>query len=209
MQPPFVVQTLIENSMLTQLNLIPVWVAADCLFAMKKFFCASHYLSPQQQWMKDILLSNNVNLSALATTGIDISYLLDYSFYLPSYPSRVLCDDYANKCADFIRIANNPLLVPQCDSSFQTGENLNVSFFPRRNQTVFFLDFMNYSLPFSTTPNTLDKAKDISKYSPSCPSGFVVPDHPKDPGNSWIPGTGCAIGCRYDIYLFLGFFFNV
>ena len=28
-----------------------------------------------------------------------------------------------------------------------------------------------------------------------CPDGFVIPDHPNDPRNEWIPDTICAVSC--------------
>ena len=65
------------------------------------------------------------------------------------------------------------------------------------------------SIPFKTAPNEQTGNSDVSGFATHCPSRFVVPEHPDSEYVDYIPGSGCAQGCRYvclsvyNVYLLL------
>ena len=43
-------------------------------------------------------------------------------------------------------------------------------------------------------PNTYNE-EPVLAYEPKCPKGFVVPEHPANPGIIWVEDTACAFSC--------------
>jgi hypothetical protein len=81
-------------------------------------------------------------------------------------------------------------LEPKCDSV----QN-NISLYPIDKQTVLVLSIVNSTVNFQSRPYTMIDSSDIG-YMTLCPQGYVVPDTPDAITNTYVPGTGCAWGCR-------------
>ena len=75
--------------------------------------------------------------------------------------------------------------------------------FPSSNQSVPVFggntsvsSFLN-NLTVTTSPTDYGGCIDISGFITKCPTGFVRPDHPDNPDNEMVDGTGCAVACRF------------
>jgi len=175
-------------------------MSKDCHTALRKYFCGQYYLAPAAQNIKNVFISNLgsqyaagffYNLKGINSTGFQ-----QHTFYLPSYPHKSICIDYQEKCKSFIVAANSSALVPNC-TSIKKG----IAQFPERNQTI--VSLIVPGLPgvikFSSFPNLMADtiAQSAMPFRTKCPEGFVVPEDPLSRGISWVPGTGCALACRY------------
>eukprot|EP01041_Mallomonas_annulata_P004071 gene4071-8099_t len=203
MQPPYVVQSIIETGLSQNFAALPVWLSQKCRNSLKKYFCSSYMLAPGEQKLGSILAKSGLTgaqVSFLFTLGIDLTGILSYSFYLPSYPEQYVCEDYATHCAEFIAIAGQASLVPHCDSVVA-----GVAQFPILNQTIVELPLSlagaTLDLKFVTSPNHVPVLHaDALIYETKCPLGFVVPDFPHDKDVVWIPGSGCAFACKNPVF---------
>lgn len=199
LQSPYVIQTILETALADNFKVLPPWLSKDCNFAMKKYLCRSVMIRSGSETYLDAFTNAGVApyLGALSSVGINTASLLVESVYMPSYPSRDICETYESYCAGFITLANIPALVPNC-SKTTTLNGITMENYPRNKQTI--LSFpvtvgsLSLSIPFQTSPDDVSYA--TTSYETSCPNGFVVPDDPTDSRVSWIPGTGCAPACR-------------
>ncbi len=57
---------------------------------------------------------------------------------------------------------------------------------------------MAISLKLYTSPNNMSAPVTAYQYAyaPTCPYGYVVPEHPDNERVQWVTGTGCALGCQ-------------
>ena len=197
MQPPYVVQTMIEGQLADNFKALPAWLSKRCHLALRKYFCGSYMLAPSPQVVRQVFndngFSNNV-LFGLTYAGYVRASLLSYEFFLPSYPHVSVCEEYVSACGDFVSLAGIAALVPNC--SAQTG---SIKDFPSANQTIQSLPLSlgpyHSTILFRTPPNSMASAT-TEAYTTSCPTGFVVPDK-EDSRTTWVPGTGCAVGCSW------------
>jgi len=195
MQPPYVVQTLIEKQLKQAASALPVYLSRDCKIAIKKYFCGSAMFAPSKQIVSVALTQSGYG----AYVGYFPSSLTDYSFYLPSYPHQDVCVEYATACQQFIAIANMDSLTPNCNKS--KGGVLS---YPSYNQTVSSLTTklmgQTLNIKFITPPNTMTASTfKTDYYNTKCPDGTVVPNK-KDPRTKWVPGTGCAVACKPPLF---------
>jgi len=118
MQGPYVVQSILENQLLSSFKSLPVFLSSECHLAIRKYFCSSYMLSPSEQNIAKAFESSVTDalLSLLLASGELNPALLTYSFYLPSYPHQFVCQEYASACADFIALSNTPQLIARCDA---------------------------------------------------------------------------------------------
>jgi hypothetical protein len=191
MRPPGVVQTLIESQISAAINALPPFLTTACHLSIRKFICGSGFLSPQPQFFPEAFRG------PLTGFGVNVTALYSTPFYLPSYPSIRVCQDYNNTCAGFITLVGKdvPQLVPNCSKVVD-----GVMQYPNKTQTIVSLPLTpSFIVPFTTTPNEMANSRDDG-YKPVCPEGFVVPDDPSSERNNMIPGSGCAIACRKPIH---------
>jgi len=195
MQPPFVVQGIIENQLSASISALPKWLSQQCHFALRKYFCGSFMLSPYTESMLAILNSNGLTtakLQFLVGIGALPAAVLTYSFVLPSYPHYSVCTEYASACGEFIALAGLAALVPTCDAVIG-----GVSSYPTTYQTILSVPFalggQSVAINVKTPPNSMLAATD-GGYVTNCPEGYVVPDG-EDKRTKWIPGSGCAVSC--------------
>ena len=197
MQPPYVVQGIIENQLQNSISALPKWLSQKCHLALRKYFCGSYMLAPYTESMLAILNSNGLStplLNLYVSYGILPPAVLSYSFVVPSYPHYSVCTEYASACGEFIELAGLAALTPMCNAS--SG---GVSSYPTSNQTIltaaFSLGGQSLKIDVKSPPNRMTTASD-GTYTTSCPEGYVVPDA-EDKRTTWIPGSGCALGCNW------------
>lgn len=194
MQAPGVVQTLIEGQLRNALGALPVFLGAQCRFALREYFCSAYMRAPYLVKMDEVIKQSVPSALYSTVVGALPATVSSYSTYLYSPPDKSLCLNYATTCGTLIYMAGNPLLTPNCSSgSYATG-----------NSTI-----LSLSLPFggssltlniNAPSNTLPTARQIASDAPRCPVNFVIPDTPNDPDITWIPLQGCAVGCRTPIW---------
>ena len=196
MQQAGVVQQIIETKLASNIKALPLFVSKKCHLALRKYFCSSYMLGPSLQLTSAIFRDAGIGYATqayLVSQGLLPSQLLAYSFYMPSYPHRSVCLEYASACGDFIELAGLAALVPNCTSVVN-----GVIQYPVANQTLKSLPLVAagqlVNLKFQTPPNMVTSASD-SSYQTQCPEGFVVPDT-DDPRITWVTGTGCAVSCQ-------------
>jgi len=183
--------------------LVYLLAVAELYHDYHRYFCGSYMLKPTKQNMKSVFLSNGVSLSlveSLSALGVNVSALLSYSFYLPAYPSHSVCVDYATKCAAFIASAGVSALIPNCSSAVSGSSSSSlmqpptVKLYPTDGTSQAILvaalsiptgvgTYDTLPLVFKTFANNMSDASiNENGYQTLCPTGFVVPEHPRDPG---------------------------
>jgi hypothetical protein len=192
MLPPYAAQSIIEAALQEKTKALPVWMAADCRFALLEVLCSSAFLRPQITTIGAVLVSNGIPAAVVGP-------LASYSFSLPSYPARAVCEKYHETCGSFISLVGVPGLDLNCSALVSGGSTHR---FPIANQSVASATLYGVPLALTTAPNTLYEITlaDI-EYEPICPPGFLVPDrnslkNGKD-SITMVAGTGCAAACRY------------
>ncbi len=204
-QEPFAIQREIEAELLRRLANLPPWVEASCQLALLRYLCSTVYLRPQIK-----LIGDAVDDSGLSGFKMNIEALfpglLQEAVTIPSFTDREVCTHYGEVCAAFIVRANNPLLVPHCDE-FIPGSS-SVLKFPPGRQTVATVVARNiFTINFMSDPNNMtyfDQQRYEGNYFhqdaegepvQTCPTGYVVPEHPDNDQLQPVPGTACAIAC--------------
>jgi hypothetical protein len=203
MQSPFVVQTLIEQKLQSDLfSNLPVWLSRECEIALRKFFCGTSLMQPELQNIGQVFQANGIPIAAakmsLPMLGINKSFV-DHSFYLPSYPHRKVCENYQTQCASFIQASGLAALIPNCTKHVSSGSSILM--YPEKGQTIVQLPLPSLSkvIQFTTQPNVnASDPQHAFLFQTNCPPGFVVPDNKDDKDVIWIPGSGCALSCRYN-----------
>jgi hypothetical protein len=223
LQSPGKVQAAIESKLANISSALKVFLTPDCRFAIKKMVCGSSFLSPQAIHMKNLLIASNVNTTALkqfmvTKAGLSTSNFtafLDYTFFVPSFPNRSICVDYKNACPLIAQKAvaenSSTVLAATCTDDDVTAAGYQE--FPVKDQVLGHvpLHWDNYTNAYSnitltylaliSEPNNMTDASESeanASYEPMCPSGYVVPEDPTDPGVMNVTGTACAISCsRY------------
>lgn len=206
LQKPYVIQTIIEKALATKFKAIPAWVSEDCHLAMRKLFCGSFLIKPEMQdlnaSMYAIAKSKGIPVRTMTTMlkaqGYNISGLISYQLYLPSYPHYSVCTAYNTKCSDFIKL--NSALKVDCDA---TVSGTTMYKYPKSRQVVGNMSLhisSSISTPvfFYTSPNTMADSTD-GGYISKCPGRFVKPDNANNPIIRWVPGgkgSSCALPCR-------------
>jgi len=200
MQPPFAIQSIIENQLNSALRALPKWLNGSCHFALRKYFCGSYLLSPYSNTLNTILTNNGVSsaeLQYLVSIGMLSQEFLDLDIVVPSYPHYDICSEYSSACGEFIALSRQAALFPHCNHTALSG----VRDFPLGNQTIQRLQFslggQGIVLNIDSPPNHMVGASD-NRYQVSCPEGWVVPDG-YDKRTTWIPGSGCALSCNLPI----------
>jgi len=204
MQPPYIIQALLENQTYQIISNLPSWLSSQCHLSLRKYICGTYMLQPQVQNFGEVLLSNGLDFLSNEAHVIDkhkvnISAVLDLNLHVPGYPQKQICQNYGMYCEDFITNKFELLpspglaleLVPKCDKM----EN-SISLYPLAKQTVLMLSIVNVSVIFESTPNMMTNSSDSGIYETVCPQGYVVPDTPESARNRYVLGTGCALGCR-------------
>jgi len=184
---------------------LPPYVKADCLFSLKQYICSPLFITPQAVTLREALVYSNLlaTIGALlegSAPGVTTTTILK----LPSYPHNSLCTNYSQTCHDFMNHA--PALAPQCDGVVP-GNTFSIRTYPTQTQVVVAIPLsvkppvgptIQGTLKFPTAANTniYYNATAYGYYTPDCPAGFVVPEHPDDNNIQWATGTGCANGCK-------------
>jgi hypothetical protein len=195
--PPSVALSVLEAGLASAAQ-PPATLSSACLTSFRKLTCGQSYRPTE-----------TVEVFGLA---------LD----LPRFPARSLCEAYNRDCAGFIqqaRAADPPLDVEvNCTALGSIGDR-TAPMYPVSDQVV--LDMRPLLLSFgvpsdvlldveeagahtfevATSVHAFDKGVGAAyREDPSCPYGFVVPDHPNDPRVTIIAGTGCAPICPLPFY---------
>jgi hypothetical protein len=211
LQDPYIVQDTIENKLLNVSDKLRVYLSSECRFAIRKLVCGSVYLLPQAVNVGALLADHNISTTAMAaylnSIGGNFTELMDHTFYVPSFPNRSVCTDFQTACPLVVAqsVNSSSLLSSTCtdDDTSAMGPML----FPSRTQVVGHvnLHWDNETNEFSNTtftalalysePNDMSDAVDSEDYSPSCPSGYVIPERPDDSAVKWVSGTACAVSC--------------
>jgi len=198
--PPYAIQTLIENQLSSYIENLPKWLGNECHFALRKYFCGSYMLKPQVKAFSSIISSfgssSGLIRKKLSALGLNLTALNSFNFYLPSYPSQQVCEDYSSKCGKFIELIGLEALVPNCSSM-----SSSISKYPNSTQTIITFPLQGSKVPLTTDPNELDSVND-NDYEPSCPTGFVIPDDPDDSAVNYVPdsSSACAIACKAPVF---------
>jgi hypothetical protein len=108
-QPSFTVQWLMEQELRDLLASIPSWASSDCYWSLQKAFCSSKLLLPELKTFRSVLIDNDYDPDSvskslqrsLSVSASEVSQLMSYSFYAPSYPHRSICEDYLATCGAF------------------------------------------------------------------------------------------------------------
>ncbi len=139
MLPPNTVQSILESSVASALKSLPVYVTAECREAATMLFCGKGFMAPQWQPNAHELL------------GLDV--------YMPSYPARSVCLEYASACKEFIAIAASKG-VDASQDCLHVDSTTGIADFPETNQTVLTIPVPGIpsGLPLVTEPNDMDDA---------------------------------------------------
>ncbi|KAG5175635.1 hypothetical protein JKP88DRAFT_274514 [Tribonema minus] len=186
MAAPGVVQAMIEGVIEEKLASLPVFLSAACLTTAHKLICGIGFMPPQGQ-------------PALATILPEL--------YMPQYPARTLCEAYNADCKGLIALAaaKGSDAAQNCTAQGADG----VFKFPAARQTIVSIPMPGVGLvPLQTDPNSFENstyATDAKSFEnqhaqTDCPAGFEVPEHPDNPHNTWVPGTGCALACPAPLF---------
>lgn len=156
--------------------------------------------------------------------GLQLSDVLAYKFYEPALPVVDVCLAYYAQCPIYPALKSNiSLLTPDCLRRPSLGiENMSTvnvvhavsefdvvggAVWASNSTTVamrrvpLYWDAIGAQisrqvlyLVTKSEPNVYDEQVMLA-YEPICPSGFVVPEHPTNPGILWVEGTACAFSC--------------
>jgi hypothetical protein len=179
MPRPYYLQGLIEETVSSALDRVPVFLTPECQNAIKLAVCGMSFLGPQN-----------------VTTPL-------MSSILPQYPSRAICTTLQSACASLIQsqFASTPgfSLLMDCEGRSQAGPLQ----FPAGPQPIATVQTASYgSLVFNTTPNALAQASVSSQVT--CPLGFQVASpvdiHAGAYRTRVIKGTGCVANCQIPMY---------
>jgi hypothetical protein len=202
--PPYVIQDFIESKLRSQFALLPVYLSSECHFALRKYFCGKTYLYPYRETLGGTLRSNGLpdalTIPHFTNLGLDAEEILNFEFFLPSYPVSQVCRDYETHCASFLYVVKQSItessydaIVPRCNATSN-----GIELFPSSNQTIMAMSFAvgssSLSIEFTTPPQSYSNASDRN-YEPVCPRGFVIPEEPDNIRTRTITGTGCAVAC--------------
>ena len=162
MQPPFVIQSLIESQLTNSFNKLPTTLSSKCHFSFKKYFCGSYLLQPQTQVISDIFTNYGIlptYAPLLTSYGVNLTGLANNEFYLPSYPSYQVCMDYAKNCKVFIEISNEIQLQAYCNLTVN-----GIRSYPSTSQVISSLPLAlgpsTIQIDFTTNPNPMLSASD-------------------------------------------------
>eukprot|EP01035_Chromulina_nebulosa_P019418 gene19418-25294_t len=122
--------------------------------------------------------------------------LTNFNFYLPSYPSLQVCEDYSSKCGGFIQLSGLAALVPNCSS-----KSSGITNYPNSTQTIITLPLEGFEVKLTTDPNKLEDSND-NNYEPRCPTGFVIPVDPDNSLVTYVPDStsACAVSCKFPFF---------
>jgi hypothetical protein len=201
LQAPYVVQSLIEASLKKQTASLPPFVPIDCHLALKKYLCAQVYLRAETKAVATILYENSLGgpVYESVVVGNYGRAVYDASVVLPSYEDNDICMDFVDKCRDFFSLA--PALVTNCTAKASPG----VEKFPTARQAVAIFPItvnagngpQTFNLKLYTAPNNMSAPVGAAYvYAPTCPYGYVVPEHPDNSRVQWVDGTACALACQ-------------
>ena len=175
LQPPFVVQSILEASVASKMDALPVFLPEACKVAFKRLVCGVAMMAAE-------------GTPALAGILPDV--------YVPQYPHRDICEAYATDCASFIYMAaaQGTDVSQNCSAVTSSGALQ----FPDAAQTLMALPVPGVGfVPLTSEPNTqpMADAERMSGVETVCPHGFAVPDHPEWGRATMVPGSGCAVEC--------------
>ncbi len=139
MLPPYTVQSILESGIASALKSLPVYVTAKCRETATMLFCGKAFMAPQ--WQPD----------AHDLLGLDV--------YMPSYPARSVCLEYASACKEFIAVAASKG-VDASQDCFHVDSTTGIADFPGNNQTVLTIPVPGVpgGLSFVTKPNDMEDA---------------------------------------------------
>lgn len=194
LQRPGTVQSLINQGLYQGFQNLPDFFTPECRFGMEEYICRTKFLFPKKETLKQAMLNSGITpsgpLAALAAAN---------SFLIPEYPTRDVCYTFNDRCSKVMPriVTKNPNINPDCDQIVDPV--LGTHFFPLGNQTVAAVKIPVGTVRFFSGPNdNVDfnaTAFNYANYEPSCPTGYVIPDHPDEEGIKWITGTSCAMSC--------------
>ena len=171
LQPPFVVQSMLEMAVTTWQDAIPQFLTSECLTNYRKLACGTVLMAPYE------------------------SHALDFLFgplQLPSFPDHQVCVDFNSACASFIAVF--PAFATNCSATTKAGLHL----YPKGPQSIFNLNLGWAEIDMISPSNKLFNTT-LTLHT-QCPYAYAVPDHPEYEGISYIAGSGCAIACPMIIY---------
>jgi hypothetical protein len=211
LQPPGIIQTIMNNVLTAKFNQLPQWLKPSCHLALSQYICYQVYLPPQainigSAFTYSILLSKHANQSIYWTNLANYIYpgLFSSFLYFQSYPHRSYRENYQDTCLDFLEIANISTLIPNCSQE----NTQQLSIFPIQNQTVFSAirsfplqgtsTFVPLTILFQTSPNNnIYYNSSEYTYTVQCPPRYVENIyHTKMNRLKKIPGSGCAVKCQ-------------
>lgn len=169
LQPPFVLQTIQEKILSVVESYIPRYLTKDCLQAQRAVMCSLFFLTP--------FPSNQ------------LSFLFG-TVYLPSFPNRNICQNYAKSCP--VLIAASPSAAINCSG---TIPGTSIKLFPTANQTIVSLPLGYFTVDLQSPPHSIVPSSSYVEITTECPYGFVVPEDLSKKSIVWATGTGCAFAC--------------
>jgi len=171
-QQPYAIQAIIESKLAEKFALLPTWISGSCHLALRKFFCGTYFLKPQAQhfyaYFRSLAASMGVPYAALLnklnSDGYNVTGLLHYQPYLPSYPAYSVCTDFVTKCSSLIQLKSS--LAVNCSATTSSGQPK----YPKTNITVTNMTLQvsstsSQTLYLYTSPNPMSTSNDGS-YTP-------------------------------------------
>jgi hypothetical protein len=198
LQSPGTIQNLINAKFSIAFSSLPAFLSTDCTYSLKQYLCYSTFIGTTSITVNQALINNNLQLYQ---TFVNANFpgLLSQSLTIPAFPPRSVCTNYAHACAAVIPqlAAKNPLLNPNCE---QIVPGTPAKMFPITVQAVAAVTVPFGSLVLTSGPNANlyynSSQEAYNAYEPSCPEGFVIPEHPEHGDIKWVSGTACAMACR-------------
>lgn len=143
-----------EASTADWISKMPKFVSEECNTAFHKVACATKFMKPQTS---------------------DVISDFFGSVYLPQFPARELCTDYAQQCSWILDRA--PTLGIDCSTWYPGWDGNPLYLYPEHTQYVKGVMYKGAWTLLSTDPNRMDtELAQSTIIEPECPHGTVYPD---------------------------------
>jgi hypothetical protein len=204
--PPYVLQNAVESQLTAIEELVPRYLATDCLTAQRVMLCSVLFMSPE-------VVMQDFNLGSILFGNSEP--------VLPSFPHHDVCVNYYDKCP--LLISSAPSMAFNCSERLSLDPTVSpIQMFPSSTQVLSVIPLGNgVTYPVVTSPHypTLFISNVNEYYSQKhnaslvttqvqtfdavqCPPGLTAWDfdHDDERFGVYLTGTGCAISCPSPIY---------
>ena len=205
LQPPGVVQRMLNLRLGESFSKFPAFIQPECYYALQKFLCYSTFLKPFKNSLKQALSYSQITLPSNPMMLQQVAPFLPMNLTVPSYPEVGVCEDFNLQCRKLLPMLmqSSSALNPDCNRTVN-GAHI----FPIARQTVSTIvvntAVLKGTVKFYSDPNTNlyynETQVNNAGYEASCPTGYVIPEHPDNEDVRWIGGTACAMGCLSPIW---------